>query len=183
MKTDNVYFPEGEIFIPVVGFEGLYEVSNMQRVRTLSELSIKRGFEFIGQFNHRKGYKVVSFYKNGRQKTHKMHRVVAQAFLANPLNLPEVNHKDTNKKNNFLSNLEWSTGGDNQRHAYKNGCRKAMAGELNPKSILSEEQVLYVFNSKEKTATLARELGVSESCVQLIRNGRNWSKLTGKYRK
>lgn len=80
-----------------------YEVSNLGRVR-----SLKFGKEkLLSPGIHSKGYLIVSLCKNGDLKHYLVHRLVAQAFLPNPLNLPEVNHKDENKLNNCVDNLEW----------------------------------------------------------------------------
>ena len=92
-----------EIWCPIKGYEGLYEVSDKGRVR-----SIKFGKERIlkpGRNN--KGYLLVGLRKNGEKKTYKVHRLVAKTFTPNPDNLPEVNHKDENKENNSVHNLEW----------------------------------------------------------------------------
>ena len=95
-----------EYWKPVVGYEGLYEVSNFGRVK-----SLKFGKErILKQSKNKKtkhGYYVVCLSKNGIVKNYLVHRLVAQAFLPNPNDYKEVNHKDENPQNNIVSNLEW----------------------------------------------------------------------------
>lgn len=83
----------------IKGFECLYMVSNYGRVK-----GIKRN-KILREGYNQKGYSQVCLTKHNKKKTYKVHRLVAQAFIPNPNNLPEVNHKDENKK----SNLEWCT--------------------------------------------------------------------------
>ena len=104
---------------PVVGYEGYYEVDNCGRVYALDRIvhvedhgriydkQLKGGI--IKQHMHSNGYKVVCLTKDGKSKTVFVHRIVAMAFLPNPENLPCINHKDEDKTNNFLENLEWCT--------------------------------------------------------------------------
>lgn len=89
-----------EIWKPIQGFEGLYEVSNKGRIRTL------RTNKIVTPKNV-KGYSAVRLYKNGKDCQRYIHRIVASEFIENPNNLPEVNHKDENPKNNCVENLEW----------------------------------------------------------------------------
>ena len=94
-----------EYWKPVVGYEGLYEVSNWGRVK-----SLKFGKERILKQNQcMNGYYYVGLSKNGILKRYSVHRLVAEAFIPNLDNLPQVNHKDENKLNNVVSNLEWCT--------------------------------------------------------------------------
>lgn len=95
-----------EYWKPVVGYEGHYQVSNFGRVK-----SIKFGKERIlkQHINIKGGYYYVCLLKNGKHKNYYVHRLVAQAFLPNPYKLPQVNHKDENKTNNNVDNLEWCT--------------------------------------------------------------------------
>ena len=84
-------------------FECLYMVSNYGRIKGIKRNNILR------EGYNQKGYSQVCLTKYNKKKTYKVHRLVAQAFIPNPSNLPEVNHKDKNKKNNNKSNLEWCT--------------------------------------------------------------------------
>lgn len=104
-----------EIWKPVVGWEDCYMVSSLGRVKSVDRYVNHRKegcYQFIkGKIRKTKynngGYEMVSLQKNGKDKTYLVHRLVAQAFIPNPDNLPEVNHKDENTKNNRLENLEW----------------------------------------------------------------------------
>lgn len=105
---------EGEVWKKVVGYEEYHEVSNYGRVKFLgyNNGNVKNGYpKILKQFfpNNRGCYWFVDLYKNGKTKHKRVHRLVAEAFLPNPDNLPEVNHKDENKKNPHLDNLEWCT--------------------------------------------------------------------------
>ena len=95
-----------EIWKPVVGYEGLYEVSNLGRVRSLNYRNTGKVKELISHDNGF-GYLIVELRNSGNRKTYSVHRLVAQAFIPNPDNLPEVNHRDLCKTNNCLLNLEW----------------------------------------------------------------------------
>ena len=89
----------------IKGFEGHYQVSDKGRVK-----SVKFGKERILSIRRSKfGYLLVNLWKNHKMKTFKIHRLVAQAFLPNQNNLPQVNHKDEDKTNNYVENLEWCT--------------------------------------------------------------------------
>lgn len=94
-----------EIWKPVVGYEGAYEVSNCGRVRTLH---YHRGSQVrVMQHDKSASYDLVTLYKDGKPFCKSVHRLVAEAFLPNPNNYPVVNHIDENKRNNVVENLEW----------------------------------------------------------------------------
>ena len=101
---------EKEVWKPVVGYEDLYEVSNLGRV-----WSVKKNI-FRKLRKDRDGYLVVSLCKNGEYEWPQVHRLVAKAFIPNPENLPCVNHKDEDPTNNNVENLEWCTVGYNNRY-------------------------------------------------------------------
>lgn len=117
-----------EIWKPVKGYEGFYEVSNLGRVKSL-ERYVKSGNRTIKVYEKilsickmqgKRGipYYVVELSKNGKPKTARLHRLVAEAFIPNPLNKPCVNHIDYDTSNNEVSNLEWCTHKENNDHSY-----------------------------------------------------------------
>ena len=94
---------------PVFGYEGLYEVSNTGQVKSLDKYD-SLGVFWEGKLLSKlkvKGYFMVKLRKDGIQKMCSVHRLVAQAFIENPLCLPQINHKDEDKTNNIVDNLEW----------------------------------------------------------------------------
>lgn len=99
---------EGEIWKNIEGYEGIYEISNYGRIK-----NVKRG-SLVQHCLNKVGYAVVKLPKEGKRVHHKLHRLIANAFLPNPNNYPVINHKDEVKANNNLSNLEWCT------HQYNN---------------------------------------------------------------
>lgn len=97
-----------EIWKDIIGYEGLYQVSNLGRVKSLAKLCGHRPKkETIVKQNDLRGYKRVTLCKNNLLKKYQVHRLVAIAFIDNPLNKPCINHKDENKANNNVDNLEW----------------------------------------------------------------------------
>lgn len=113
-----------EIWKDVVGFEGLYMVSNYGRVKNCRTGKIMKPFE-------RKGYLRIGLTKNHKQIKYPVHRLVAMAFIPNPNNLPFVNHKDENKFNNCVDNLEWCTAQYN--NTYGNRIEKYVKTNTNGK--------------------------------------------------
>ena len=143
-----------EIWKDIEGYEGLYQVSNLGRVKSieradtynLNEMSIKRPrAEKYLKFQDNHGYKRVSLCKNSKGKWHMVHRLVAETFIQNPYNLPQVNHKDENKTNNFVwvnedgsvdvekSNLEWCDSIYNMNYGNRN--KKSQESLLNRKDL------------------------------------------------
>ena len=102
-----------EIWRPVVGYEGLYEVSNTGRVRSLDKYDSMNRFlrgRILRLFTDGLGYLRAQLYSNSKRKSFLVHRLVAQAFIPNPDNLPQVNHRDENPSNDNVDNLEWCDG-------------------------------------------------------------------------
>ena len=103
---------KSETWKDVVGYEGLYEVSNKVNVYSVERMDAlgreQGGLVLKPKYNNR-GYLMVSLYKNGKLKNRTVHRIVAEAFIPNPKGFLEINHKDENKSNNEIFNLEWCT--------------------------------------------------------------------------
>lgn len=110
-----------EIFKDVPNYEGIYLVSNTGKIISKKRLGTPGG-KMTGFIS--KGYRRVLLSKNGNKKNHSVHRIVAETFIDNPFDKPNVNHIDGNKKNNHVSNLEWCTDSENQLHAYRLGLQK-----------------------------------------------------------
>ena len=110
-----------EIWKDIENFEGLYQISNLGRVksvdRTVHIIDPKKNREYDKHFPEcikatsldTKGYVIVTLKKNGKNSRYRIHRLVAKAFISNPNNYLYVNHKDENKENNCVDNLEWCT--------------------------------------------------------------------------
>ena len=105
---------ENEVFVDVVGYENLYQVSNYGRVYSL--ISGK----FLKPCKERNGYLYISLHKNKKTKKYLVHRIVATAFIENPLQLPQVNHISEDKSDNHVSNLEWCSASYNCRFGTRN---------------------------------------------------------------
>ena len=96
-----------EVWQDIDGYEGLYQISNYGMVKSLPRNNTIKKPRILHNCYNNKGYCMVSLCKNNKAKNYRIHRLVAQAFIPNPNNLPEINHKDENKKNNRVDNLEW----------------------------------------------------------------------------
>ena len=110
-----------EIFKSIPGYDGMYEVSNYGRVKSLK----RKIHKFLKPAANHAWYLFVALSKDGKVKQYKVHRLVAQAFIKNPNNLPCVNHIDENKTNNNVNNLEWCT----YKYNNNDGTKKIRQGE------------------------------------------------------
>lgn len=122
---------ENELWLPIKGYENLYEISSFGRIKGMPKYKGKGGNIFVperimklGLNKCGKGYYQVTLVKKGVSKTTRIHRIVALNFIENPFNLAEVNHKDGDTKNNKVSNLEWCTRLQNNQHAIDMGLIK-----------------------------------------------------------
>ncbi len=170
---------KSEGWLPVLNYEGLYEVSNLGRVRPA-----KPRYKDVPILKTRicRGYERVTIYKNGKRKDFQVHRLVADAFIPNPDNKPQVNHIDGNKLNNVVENLEWVTRSENQLHAKRTGLDPMIRN--NP--IQSKPVDMYstdgVFLKTYASATEAeRKTGINQGCISRCCAGKRGYKSAGGY--
>ena len=173
--------------ITVPEFQGNYEVSTEGRIRTIPHTSFdKFGRKRIVEEHIKatrlspKGYRIINVRYNGKHYTYKVHRIVAQTFIPNPDNLPEVNHKDENKSNNRVDNLEWCT------HLYNNlyGTRVERIAEKNKisqkgKKLSAESRAKIAEKAKGRKHTEEWKKRQSEKIKELHRQGRYKESLIG----
>lgn len=152
-----------EIWKWVDGYEHLYAVSSLGNVaKATMGLEPERLLNMVDNGN---GYLRVGLYLNGVSKHYYVHRLVAQAFIPNDQNKPQVNHIDGNRQNNVVENLEWVTRSENNKHAfYVLGAKK-----VNRK--LSDEQVRLIRGDQREHKIIAAEYGISRAYVSAIKTG------------
>lgn len=129
-----------EIWKDIPDYEGLYQASNMGRIKRLSGWVRVRGggLRMVGERilnlpTQRYGYLLVGLSKDGRQKMQIAHRVIAQTWIPNPNNYPQINHINGNKRDNRVENLEWCDNSMNQKHAYDTGLKSHADNSGRPK--------------------------------------------------
>jgi len=159
----------------VVEYEGIYEVSNLGRVRRVKSGCGTR-IGRIAKGSASRGYMQVNLSKNMIQRRHSIHRLVATAFLGQCPDGKEVNHKDGIKKHNAVLNLEYVTRSENIVHAFRNGLNVAAHGERQWKSKLTEDNVREVRRllRKESQRSIARLFNVDQSTICSIATGGSW---------
>jgi len=133
-----------ETWKDIQGYEGLYKVSSIGRIMSNHTNKKGEGWQILSGYTDTKGYQRIGLYKNGLTINQKIHRLVARAFIPNPDNKAEVNHKDSNKQNNNAENLEWVTLVENMKHAYDNKLIPAMIGSKNGRSKITEADVIII---------------------------------------
>lgn len=160
-----------EIWKPIQGYEGRYEISTLGRIRSYAQS--KTGKIRTGNIN-KHGYLTTVLYNKEKEKSeYLVHRLVAYAFINNPGNLPQVNHKDENKQNNCVDNLEWCTNDYNihygtalQRAAESNKCCQTTSKAV---YCIREDEITQEFDS---IGEAERQTGISHCNIVAVLQGR-----------
>lgn len=157
-----------ETWKPVVGYESAYQVSNIGNVR-----NTKRN-KNLKIWKHRTGYMLCKLYWNGKKNTLAVHRLMAIAFIPNPDNKPQVNHKNTTKHHNRLDNLEWVTNSENQIHAFANGKISRVSGSKHhaSKKVIQSDLSGQKINEWESMNKAAKQLGIQNNSIYLACNNK-----------
>lgn len=173
-----------EVFKDVVGWEGIYQVSNTGRVKSLDREVLHRGHKrfvegrILIPTTDKDGYQQVHLAKNGNRYLGRVHRLVAKAFIDNPKNLPIINHKDRNTSNNLVDNLEWCTYKYNSNYKDTQQ-RKARAREKKVYQYTKKGELVAVHPSPKKAALTGdfKAGGIVEVCGgrYLHHRGYRWS--------
>jgi hypothetical protein len=165
-----------EIWKDIKDCEGLYQVSDLGRVKSIRKNKILKPW-----LNHA-GYKMVCLYIKTIKKHSLVHRLVAQTFILNPENKPTVNHKNGIRNDSRLKNLEWCTHSENARHSYRELNRRTnsdkMIGEKNPSSKLREyevKQIKIMLSWGIYCKDIANLFNVSVDTIYRIKSKKNWS--------
>lgn len=169
----------------IPGYDNFYCVNSNGEVSAPSYVDKTghlRKMKKLKQTKRGKGYKCVGLQKEGKQRLVSVHRLVAEAFIPNPLNKSQVNHKDLNKENNSVENLEWVTGSENVVHSFKSGSRKKLdsKGSKNNQAKLDEAQVNQILKESKSATEIAEIYRVSKSTIYKIRRGSRWMHVTRK---
>lgn len=159
-----------ELWRDIVGFDGKYQVSNLGRIRSIEHISkcSNQHTQFYRTYPSKilklhaidRGYLQAFLYKDGKSMGYLVHRLVAMAFLPNPYDKLEVNHKDRNPSNNCIHNLEWVTKEENIKHALNNGWNPKLS-RLGHKN--SSEHIQAVINARSGTKA-------NEDLINKLRN-------------
>ena len=179
LKVTFCFILMEEIWKDIKGYEGLYQVSNLGRIKSLDRKArIQNGAyrQVKGRIvpirkGEKTNYPFVGLTKNHKSKMLRIHRLVADAFIPNPNNLPQINHKDGNKTNNNVNNLEWCTPSENCLHAYRVGLHK----NNRPVECLLDGVVVKRYNSAREAERLDgfQSQNISHCCNHKYRHKRH----------
>jgi hypothetical protein len=179
-----------EFWIGVKGYKGKYQVSTLGCVKSMARtIKLKPGWcgpdrrvineKVLSPAFAGKGYAFVGLCKNGRVSLKYVHRLVWESFNGPIKKDMEINHRDGNKRNNSLDNLEAVSHRENMLHAHRNGLTTILnKGEGNPSAILTDDKVIEIKRRLalgEVQRRIAEDIGVSYQTITLIKQGKTWS--------
>lgn len=174
-----------EIWKDIPGYEGYYQASNYGAIRSVDRIKMlfgvnpveMKGRTLRNKYNKSTGYMMVILGVDGRRDTKTVHRLVAKTWIPNPSLLGDVNHKDGDKGNNAISNLEWCTRSMNIHHAYDTGLNISRKGTEVWTNKLTEDQVREIYHAPGLCREIGEKYGVLKDCVAKIKSRRSWRHL------
>ena len=177
-----------EIWKDIPGYEGLYQASTLGNIRSLDKIVPKWNKPYKRKVKGKilkknlinGGYLAISLHKNKEQKSYKISRLIAKTFIPNPNNKPEVNHINSIRTDDRVSNLEWCTRSENMLHSYKYG-NNTQVGSNNASSKLTDEKVIKMRSmyktKKYKQKELAKIFNVSKITAHNVLRHKTWTHL------
>jgi hypothetical protein len=172
-----------EVWKDIEGYESLYQISNVGRVKSLQRTCLTKGNKYrivqerILKLFIIKGYYYINLNKNGILNQFRVNVLVGKHFVDNPFNLPQLNHDDGVKLNNVYTNLIWCTASENGLHAVQNGLKPIQKGDISPNHKLNSEQVNSIRQELANGIngrTLSKKYNMSEGMISMIKHNKNW---------
>lgn len=175
-----------DIWKDIAGFEGYYQISNLGSVRSVDRIApdttgswgrLRRLKGKLMKTQLLNGYWVVMLYKDSKYRHARVHRLIAEAFIANPENKPHINHINGLRSDNRIENLEWCSHAENMKHCYDIGLRKPIRPEQCPTVKISfeiAEQIRKKRQNGTKNVELQKEYGLCKRSITDIVKNRTW---------